>query len=219
MEDMLAIADRRNRVETRARREAMLPRLRRLPAEALESAKMKKREPTLAGVASRGPAREALRELLGRGTANGGLLTAISAHELLEPACETERGAELRMIDERRRGIASSEQLLREVRGLARQAPVRQRGSLHVRRQHALRNALIPFITSVGIMTGYLLGGAIVVEQVFAIPGLGRLILGAIAERNYPLLQATILMVTLGFVVVNFVVDLLYLAIDPRVRA
>jgi peptide/nickel transport system permease protein len=84
---------------------------------------------------------------------------------------------------------------------------------------HALRNALIPFVTSVGIMTGYLLGGAIVVEQVFAIPGLGRLILGAISERNYPLLQATILIVTSGFVLVNFVVDLLYLAIDPRVRA
>ncbi len=84
---------------------------------------------------------------------------------------------------------------------------------------HALRNALIPFVTSVGIMTGYLLGGAIVVEQVFAIPGLGRLILGAIAERNYPLLQATILLVTCGFVVINFVVDMLYLAIDPRVRA
>ncbi|MEJ1160173.1 ABC transporter permease [Prosthecomicrobium sp. N25] len=85
--------------------------------------------------------------------------------------------------------------------------------------KHALANALIPFVTSVGIMTGYLLGGAIVVEQVFAIPGLGRLILGAIAERNYPLLQATILVVTCGFVVVNFAVDLLYLAIDPRVRA
>ena len=84
--------------------------------------------------------------------------------------------------------------------------------------KHALRNALIPFVTSVGILTGYLLGGAIVVEQVFAIPGLGRLILGAIAERNYPLLQATILVVTCGFVVVNFVVDLLYSAIDPRVR-
>ena len=65
--------------------------------------------------------------------------------------------------------------------------------------KHALRNALIPFVTSVGIMTGYLLGGAIVVEQVFAIPGLGRLILGAIAERNYPLIQATILVVTAGF--------------------
>jgi peptide/nickel transport system permease protein len=85
--------------------------------------------------------------------------------------------------------------------------------------KHALRNALIPFVTSVGIMTGYLLGGAIVVEQVFAIPGLGRLILGAIAERNYPLIQATILVVTCGFVFVNFLVDFLYLIIDPRVRA
>ena len=98
----------------------------------------------------------------------------------------------------------------------ARAKGVPERGIVY---RHALRNALIPFVTSVGIMTGYLLGGAIVVEQVFAIPGLGRLILGAIAERNYPLLQATILMVTLGFVVVNFLVDLLYLAIDPRVRA
>jgi peptide/nickel transport system permease protein len=98
----------------------------------------------------------------------------------------------------------------------ARARGVSERGVLY---RHALANALIPFVTSVGIMTGYLLGGAIVVEQVFAIPGLGRLILGAIAERNYPLLQATILLVTGGFVVVNFAVDLLYLAIDPRVRA
>ncbi|KAA2244255.1 ABC transporter permease [Salinarimonas soli] len=83
--------------------------------------------------------------------------------------------------------------------------------------KHALRNALIPFVTNVGILTGYLLGGAIVVEQVFAVPGLGRLLLGAIAERNYPLLQATILVVTFVFVLVNFVVDLLYAFIDPRV--
>ncbi len=84
--------------------------------------------------------------------------------------------------------------------------------------KHALRNALMPFVTSAGIMTGYLLGGAIVVEQVFAIPGLGQLILGAIAERNYPLVQATILVVSVAFVLVNFGVDLLYAAIDPRVR-
>jgi peptide/nickel transport system permease protein len=58
-----------------------------------------------------------------------------------------------------------------------------------------------------------------VVEQVFAIPGLGRLILGAIAERNYPVIQATILVVTFAFVLVNFLVDCLYLIIDPRVRA
>jgi peptide/nickel transport system permease protein len=83
--------------------------------------------------------------------------------------------------------------------------------------RHALRNALIPFITSVGVATGYLLGGAIVVEQVFAIPGLGRLVLGAINERNYPLVQATILVMTAAFVLVNFVVDMLYAASDPRV--
>lgn len=83
--------------------------------------------------------------------------------------------------------------------------------------KHALRNALIPFITSVGVSVGYLLGGAIVVEQVFAIPGLGRLVLGAISERNYPLIQAAILVITASFVVVNFAVDLLYAAIDPRV--
>lgn len=83
--------------------------------------------------------------------------------------------------------------------------------------KHALRNALIPFITSVGVATGYLLGGAIIVEQVFAIPGLGRLVLGAIAERNYPLVQASILVMTASFVIVNFLVDMLYALIDPRV--
>ena len=85
--------------------------------------------------------------------------------------------------------------------------------------KHALRNALIPFVTTVGIMAGYLFGGAIVVEQVFALPGLGRLVVGAINERNYPLIQAAILLVTSAFVVVNFLVDLLYYAIDPRVKA
>ncbi|MDA9929649.1 ABC transporter permease [Alphaproteobacteria bacterium] len=82
---------------------------------------------------------------------------------------------------------------------------------------HALRNALIPFITSVGFATGYLLGGAIVIEQVFAIPGLGQLVLGAISERNYPLIQSAILVLTFSFVFVNFLVDILYSLIDPRV--
>ena len=97
----------------------------------------------------------------------------------------------------------------------ARAKGVSERAILY---RHALRNALIPYVTSTGIMAGYLLGGAIVVEQVFAIPGLGRLILGAIAERNYPLIQATILVVTFTFVLVNFAVDLLYAVIDPRAR-
>ena len=83
--------------------------------------------------------------------------------------------------------------------------------------KHALRNALIPYITSVGVSVGYLLGGSIVIEQVFAIPGLGRLVLGAISERNYPLLQSSILVMTAAFVLINFFVDLLYAVIDPRV--
>ncbi|MBV9747400.1 MAG: ABC transporter permease [Acetobacteraceae bacterium] len=83
---------------------------------------------------------------------------------------------------------------------------------------HALRNALLPFLTSFGILAGYLFGGSVVVEQVFALPGLGRLMVGAIAERNYPLVQASILLATLTFVLVNALVDLLYAAVDPRIR-
>ena len=83
---------------------------------------------------------------------------------------------------------------------------------------HALRNALLPFLTSFGITAGYLFGGSVVVEQVFALPGLGRLMVGAIAERNYPLVQASILLATLAFALVNALVDLLYAAIDPRLR-
>ncbi len=82
--------------------------------------------------------------------------------------------------------------------------------------KHALRNSLIPFVTALGIMAGYLFSGAIVVEQVFAIPGLGRLMLGAIADRNYPLIQTSILVVTCAFVVINAVIDLLYRVIDKR---
>lgn len=82
--------------------------------------------------------------------------------------------------------------------------------------KHALRNSLIPYVTALGIMAGYLFSGAIVVEQVFAIPGLGRLMLGAIADRNYPLIQTSILVVTSGFVLINAVIDLLYRVIDKR---
>jgi len=85
--------------------------------------------------------------------------------------------------------------------------------------RHALRNALIPFVTQVGIMAGYLFAGSVVVEQVFALPGLGRLMVGAIADRDYALVQAAILLATLVFVGVNALVDLLYAAIDPRARA
>ncbi len=84
--------------------------------------------------------------------------------------------------------------------------------------KHALRNAMIPVITVIGVQVGYLLSGVVVIEQVFAIPGLGRLVIGAINERNYPLAQGVILVVTVVFVFVNLLVDLAYAWIDPRVE-
>lgn len=84
--------------------------------------------------------------------------------------------------------------------------------------RHALRNALIPVVTVIGVQLGYMLSGVVVIEQVFAIPGLGRLAIGAINERNYPLVQGIILVVTAIFVFVNLLVDLAYAWIDPRIE-
>ncbi len=84
--------------------------------------------------------------------------------------------------------------------------------------KHALRNAMIPVVTVIGVQVGYLLSGVVVIEQVFAIPGLGRLVIGAINERNYPMVQGVILVVTAVFVLVNLLVDIAYAWIDPRVE-
>ncbi len=84
--------------------------------------------------------------------------------------------------------------------------------------RHALLNMLIPVITVMGLQLGHLLGGAVIVETVFAWPGVGRLLVEAIGNRDYPLVQATILFITAGFVLINFLVDLSYGVIDPRVR-
>jgi peptide/nickel transport system permease protein len=83
---------------------------------------------------------------------------------------------------------------------------------------HALKNSLIPLITVVGVQVGYLLGGVVVTEEVFTLPGVGRLILWAVFQRDYPLVQGTILFVSLLFMLSNLVVDLVYAWVDPRIR-
>ncbi len=83
---------------------------------------------------------------------------------------------------------------------------------------HALRNALIPVVTLIGLQIGFLLGGAVVTETVFSWPGVGRLAVGAILSSDFPMAQGTILVLSLGFIVVNLVVDILYVALDPRMR-
>lgn len=84
--------------------------------------------------------------------------------------------------------------------------------------RHALPNALIPVVTLSGVEFGYLLGGAVIVEQIFALPGLGRLTLDAISQRDYALVEGAVLFVALNFLIVNLVVDLAYVALDPRIR-
>lgn len=83
---------------------------------------------------------------------------------------------------------------------------------------HALRNAMLPIITVIGLQLGFLLGGAIVVEEVFAMPGIGRLLIFGISNRDYPLIQGVVMIFAVSFIVINLLVDLLYSVFDPRVR-
>jgi peptide/nickel transport system permease protein len=84
--------------------------------------------------------------------------------------------------------------------------------------RHALRNALIPVITVIGLQFGTLLGGTVIIEQIFSLPGIGRYALEGINLRDYPVIQGAVLSIALAFVLVNLVVDLAYGVIDPRIR-
>ena len=84
--------------------------------------------------------------------------------------------------------------------------------------KHTLRNALIPIVTVAGVQLGQLMAGAIILESVFALPGLGRLALGAITARDLPVVQGVTLFVASSIVLINFAVDLLYVVLDPRIR-
>jgi peptide/nickel transport system permease protein len=84
--------------------------------------------------------------------------------------------------------------------------------------RHGLPNALIPILTVIGIVAGALLGGTVIIEQVFSIPGIGRLIIGAIAARDFPVMQGGLLFLAVIYLTVNLTVDILYAVVDPRVR-
>lgn len=84
--------------------------------------------------------------------------------------------------------------------------------------RHALRNALIPVVTVVGLQFGSLLGGTVIIEQVFSLPGIGRFALEGINLRDYPVVQGAVLVIAAAFVLVNLLVDVIYALIDPRVR-
>src|SRR5947207_13401208 len=85
-------------------------------------------------------------------------------------------------------------------------------------RGHVLKNAMIPVVTVLGLQLGTLIGGAVITEYVFALPGVGRLVVDAVFARDYPLVQGVILLIAVGFIVSNLLVDLLYRWLDPRIR-
>ncbi len=87
-----------------------------------------------------------------------------------------------------------------------------------VRYKHALKNALLPVVTVAGIQLGYMLGGAVIIEQVFSLPGLGRLFLTGVYQRDFPLIQGGIVFIAVVFSLINFAVDILYSALNPRIR-
>jgi peptide/nickel transport system permease protein len=82
---------------------------------------------------------------------------------------------------------------------------------------HALRNSMLPVVTVIGLQMGHLLGGSVVTETVFAWPGVGQMLVQAITYRDYPLVQASIILLAGVFVLINLIVDILYVFIDPRI--
>jgi len=84
--------------------------------------------------------------------------------------------------------------------------------------RHALRNALIPIVTVLGLQTGFLLGSIVITEQIFGLPGLGWTLLNGVYQRDYPVVQGTIMVLSVSFVLINLFVDLLYTYLDPRIR-
>lgn len=99
-----------------------------------------------------------------------------------------------------------------------RTAKAKGLGRWKVIMKHALKNAMLPIITTVGGAFGVLLGGAVVVETVFTYPGLGRLVVMAVQRRDYPLVQGALLLTSVIYVMVNLIVDLLYVVFDPRIK-
>ena len=99
-----------------------------------------------------------------------------------------------------------------------RTARVKGMGTAAILFRHALRNALIPLVTVTGVSLGWQLGGAVVIETVFAWPGLGTTLLEAVLRRDYPVVLAGVAVLSAVFVTINLAVDLLYAVIDPRIR-
>ncbi len=84
--------------------------------------------------------------------------------------------------------------------------------------KHILRNAFIPILTVIGITVAVLMGGAIAIETVFSLPGIGRMMISAVSRRDYPLIQGIVLFISVVFILINMIVDIIYTWVDPRIK-
>ena len=124
-------------------------------------------------------------------------------------------------------GIVSSALILRFTRAsmldvlgddYVRTARSKGMGEFRVVMKHAFKNALIPILTVLGLTAALLVSGAVVTETVFGLPGVGSLVVSAVLRRDYPVIQGALLVIAALYVLINFLIDMLYLAVDPRVR-
>jgi peptide/nickel transport system permease protein len=157
------------------------------------------------------------------------LLTALSVHLRWFPASggPAEHGLRALVLPAFALGASFAALIVRMVRSMMlevlgqdyiRTAWAKGIGPFGLYGRHALRNAIIPIVTVVGLQFGTVLGGAVLTESIFNIPGLGRLLVEAVSRRDYPLIQGVVLVTSCAFIVVNLVVDLLYVALHPRIR-
>jgi len=140
-------------------------------------------------------------------------LIGLSLYHLILPAC-TLGTIPMALITR----ITRSEMLSMRSQDHVRTARAKGLSEPRVVLKHVLRNALIPVVTVIGLQLGLLLSGAVLTETIFSLPGLGRLMINAILDRDYPVVQATVLIVAVFIVVINLVVDVTYAALDPRIR-
>ena len=140
-------------------------------------------------------------------------LIGLSLYHLILPAC-TLGTIPMALITR----ITRSEMLSMRSQDHVRTARAKGLSEPRVVLKHVLRNALIPVVTVIGLQLGLLLSGAVLTETIFSLPGLGRLLINAILNRDYPVVQAAALLTAFVFVVVNLVVDLSYAYLDPRIR-
>ena len=155
------------------------------------------------------------------------LIIVFAVHFRMFPAAGSDRGAISLVLPAITLALFSTGLIARQTRSamlevlgqdFVRTARAKGAARTAVLIRHALRNALLPIVTVIGLQFGTLLGGAVLTESIFAWPGVGRLLVDSIGARDYPVVQGVVLLLSLSFIAINLITDLIYAYVDPRIR-